>query len=151
MNDEEHRSIIQENQPERPRATEGAGGTVPARSDQRSAYLLENRPLPSSAEDPIDRYIRIMRDDALDSTEKRWLIDRAAQRFENRRRMAYIALGALVGTLLLVLVGAIVDGIAQTTILEKLDSTSNLLGGINALLTAIIAAYYGASSIRPSS
>ena len=137
----------------RPQApVRGAGPVVPAAAAGRvSSYLSAEQSLPTSTDDPIEKYIKIISNKDLDSEEKRWLVDQAKIRFKNRRRMAYIALATIIGSLLVVLVGAVVDGVAGTNIVGKLNETANLLGGINALLTGIVAAYYGASTIRPSS
>jgi hypothetical protein len=75
----------------------------------------------------------------------------AQSRFQNRRRMAYLALGALLASLAILLAGAVIDGIWETTIVQRLNDAANLLGITNALLTSIIGAYYGFSSLRPSS
>ena len=106
---------------------------------------------PTSAQDPIEKYRMIIKDEDLDADQKAWLIDRADRRFQNRRRMAYISLFALLGSLVVILGGAVVDGIADTKIVAGLQGAANLLGSTNALLAAIVAAYYGSSALRPSS
>jgi hypothetical protein len=106
---------------------------------------------PTSANDPIERYMAILADPDLSDEQKSWLIQRANRRFRNRRRMAYIALGAVLAMMLVVVAGAVIDGIWDTDIVARLNQAANLLGVTNALLTTIVGAYYGFSSLRPSS
>ena len=127
------------------RADAGAGTPAPTYAPPRMGGA------PSSSRDPIGRYLEIIKDPELTETQKDWLIDRANRRFQNRRRMAYIALTALLVTLAVYLGGAIADGIWATKIVEKLENAAELLGVTNALLTSIVGAYYGFASLRPSS
>jgi len=106
---------------------------------------------PTSANDPIERYMTILKDPALSDEQKGWLIQRANRRFQNRRRMAYIALGAVLAMMLVVVAGAVIDGIWGANIVARLNHAANLLGVTNALLISIVGAYYGFSSFRPSS
>jgi hypothetical protein len=106
---------------------------------------------PSAANDPLDQYRAILKDPELTTDQKDWLIHRANRRFRNRRRMAYLALSALLAVLTVLVAAALVDGIWGTTIVRQLQNAANLLGVTNALLASIVGAYYGFSSFRPSS
>lgn len=106
---------------------------------------------PTSANDPIQRYMDILKDPELSDEQKQWLIDRANRRFQNRRRIAYIALGAVLAMMFVVVAGAVVDGIWNENIVARLNQAANLLGVTNAPLISIVGAYYGFSSIRPFS
>ena len=115
------------------------------------SYLSAGRSLPTSAEDPIDKYIEIISKKDISVQDRQWILDQAESRFKNRRAMAYISLTTIIMSFFFILIGAVIDGVLDTNIVGKLNETANLIGGINALLTGIVAAYYGASTIRPSS
>lgn len=105
----------------------------------------------SSGSDPIVRMVAIAKDPDLSDEDKARLIGYAAQRFQNRRRMAYVALWAIVGSLIFVGVAGLIDGFCGKDILEKIKNAQTLLGWIEASLAGIIAAYYGVSAWKPSS
>ena len=105
----------------------------------------------SSSSDPIVRMVAIAKDPDLSDEDKVRLIEYAAQRFQNRRRMAYVALWAIVGSLVFVGVAGLIDGFWGRDILEKIKNAQTLLGWIEASLAGIIAAYYGVSAWKPSS
>lgn len=106
---------------------------------------------PSSAEDPLKIYRAILADPKLSNEQKDWLLDRAVNRFRHRRRLAFGAFAALMVSLGAALAGAVADGIWGTSIVANIQEATTLLGLTNSLLTGIIGAYYGVSSLRPSS
>ena len=90
--------------------------------------------------------IAIAKDPDLEPEDKTQLIEFAKNRFRHRRRMAYIALWAVLVSLgtLFVLAIAGADGLDEI-------KDSSLLISIEAFLTAIVGAYYGVSAWRPAS
>ncbi len=105
----------------------------------------------SASRDPLARYAEIIKDPDLSSEQKDFLLQVAARRFRNRQRMAYISLGGIVVTLAVILAGAVIDGLGNSTIVASLIDAANLLGITNALFTAVVGAYFGVTSFRPSS
>ena len=132
-------------------ASGGANGGNARRHDTKGYIPPAGDGPPSAANDPLDQYRAIFKDADLSDEQKDWLIDRAQRRFQNRRRMAYMALIALLAVLAVVLGGAVLDGVTDSTIIAHLQDAANLLGVTSTLLTSIVGAYYGFSSFRPSS
>lgn len=106
---------------------------------------------PSTSRDPLERYQEILRDEKLSDDEKRILIEIATRRFKNRQNMAYISLGGILATVAVFLGGAVFGGDGNGKIMDNLSEVANLIGGANALFTAIVASYFGVTSFRPSS
>ena len=104
-----------------------------------------------AARDPIKTMVEIAKDPDLSAEDKTKLIATARQRFYNRRRMAYISLWTIVATLIYIGAVTLVDGIAGTTISTTLANNETLISFTLAFLTALVAAYYGMSTWRPSS
>lgn len=128
-------------------------GPTPAPAlGQRSIFAGTGEP-PPSANDPIRVLMEIANDTNLSDADKIKLVNLARQRFKNRRMMAYIALLAIVGTLIFILGAALMDGTAKDSgsILKSLAQAQTLLSWIMGFLASIVAAYYGFSSLRPSS
>ena len=96
--------------------------------------------------DPIKVMMEIAKDADLAPADKTQLIEFAKNRFRHRRRMAYIALAAL----LLSLAALFILAFACGECFEELKDSS-LLISIEAFLTAIVGAYYGVSAWRPAS
>ena len=105
----------------------------------------------SASEDPLSVMLHITKDSDLNDEQKFRLLEYCGVRFKHRRRIAYIAFCAILASLGLLFVAAIVDGSNKTEILAKVASVSTLIGTIEFFLTAIVAAYYGMSTWRPSS
>ena len=104
-----------------------------------------------AARDPLQIMVEIAKDSGLSDTDKTSLIQYSQTRFTNRRRMAYISLYAIIGTLAFLLIAAVMDGFGASSILTEVSNNQGLLGTIIGFLTAIVAAYYGVSSLRPAS
>lgn len=104
-----------------------------------------------ASEDPLATIVRITKDPELSEEAKARLLGYAGSRFRHRRRMAYIALYAVLTSFALLIAATIVDGVLNTQIVSKISSIGSLLGAIEFFLTAIVAAYYGMSTWRPSS
>ena len=96
--------------------------------------------------DPIKVMMEIAKDEDLAPADKTQLIEFAKNRFRHRRRMAYIALAALLLSLAVLFISAF----ACPKCFEGLKDSS-LLISIEAFLTAIVGAYYGVSAWRPAS
>ena len=107
----------------------------------------------TASHDPLARMIQIAKDDELSSEDKQALITFSRDRFKNRRIMAYISLWTIVASLAFLFGASLLDGIGDnpTRILEGISQNQGLIGTILGFFTAIVAAYYGVSSLRPSS
>ena len=127
-------------------------------ADQPSVVPVGIETVPEAGRDPVRIMIEIAENKNLTDKDKSELIRYAQTRFKNRRRMAYIALTAIVISLALIFLAAFIDGfsacpIGQTCegILASIKSNQNLIAWIEGFLTTIIAAYYGVSAWRPAS
>ena len=96
--------------------------------------------------DPIKVMMEVAKDKDLAPADKTLLIEFAKNRFRHRRRMAYIALAAL----LLSLAALFVMAFACSDSFKEVKDSS-LLISIEAFMTAIVGAYYGVSAWRPAS
>jgi len=101
--------------------------------------------------DPLRIMIEIAENDKLSDEDKTNLIIFSKERFKNRRLMAYISLYALVASLVLLFLAAIIDGIAGTQIIVSIKGSQTLFAWMEGFLTAIVAAYFGVSAWRPAS
>lgn len=147
----------------------GVAGSGNAQKKTPNIFGGINQPA-SSSQDPLRMLIEIAKDPGLSDAEKETLIQVDRERFVNRRRMAYLALFAILGTLVFVLAAAILDAspdrmLACATaakaggttlpdcgaILISLTEAQTLLSWIMGFLASIVGAYYGFSSLRPSS
>ncbi len=112
---------------------------------------------PETSKDPIIVLKGILADKELNANEKEWLLNYSVTRFQNRRTMAYWALGAILASLAFLLFASLYDGIGTCEaapcvgILTSLGQIQGLLEWIEGFLAAIVATYYGVSSFRPSS
>ncbi len=101
---------------------------------------------PAAGSDPIQRMLKIAKDPELAPADKTQLIEFAKNRFLHRRRMAYIALIALLLSLAVLFVLAHTSAAAFGALKD-----SALVISIEAFLTGIVGAYYGVSAWRPAS
>ena len=113
---------------------------------------------PESSRDPLSKMVEIAKDGNLSDADKSQLIAYAQKKFVNRRRMAYIALTAIVTSLVLIFLFAFVDGFNEcvkaercTGILGAISKNQTLIAWIEGFLASIVAAYYGVSAWRPAS
>ena len=110
-----------------------------------------NKAVPESSRDPLRIMIEIAESDTLSDADKTNLIEYSKQRFKNRRRMAYLALTALLASLVLFFLAAFIDGLSGSEILVCLKENSTLFIWLEGFLTVIVAAYFGVSAWRPAS
>ena len=127
-------------------------------TNQSSVVPAKVETAPEAGRDPIRIMIEIAENEKLSDNDKNALISHAQTRFTNRRRIAYIALYALVASLALLFIAAFIDGFStcptgQTCegILGSIENSQTLFTWIEGFLTAIVAAYYGVSAWRPAS
>lgn len=127
-------------------------------SDQNSVVPVKNEKSTEAGQNPIGIMVKIAENENLSDADKSALIKYAQNRFTNRRRMAYIALYALILSLALLFLAAFIDGIncpagkvCNGGILKSLESSQTLFICIEGFLTTIVAAYYGVSAWRPAS
>ena len=99
-----------------------------------------------AGDDPIKMMMEIAKDSELAPADKTQLIEFARNRFRHRRRMAYIALAALLLSLAGLFILAFTCGKCFTELKD-----SSLLISIEAFLTTIVGAYFGVSAWRPAS
>lgn len=121
----------------------------------------------TASKDPIGIMIEIAENKNLNETDKTTLIQYATKRFTNRRRMAYIAIFALVASLVLIFIAAFIDGFTCTTItetvggkkivkenvgiLKSIRDSQSLFIWLEGFFASIVGAYYGVTAWRPSS
>ena len=127
-------------------------------NDKKSVVPVKVEKAPETGQDPLRIMVEIAKDKELSDADKSALISYAKTRFNNRRRMAYVALYALIASLGLLFIAAIIDGFTtcptgQTCegILKSINNSQTLITWIEGFLTAIVAAYYGVSAWRPAS
>ena len=107
----------------------------------------------AAATDPVKAIAGILATPNLSDSDRVELVKLAHNRFRHRRRMAYIALWTVVGSLVAILGAAFIDAgtASDPKILESIAPASTLLAWLEGFLTAIVAAYYGISAWRPAS
>ena len=111
-----------------------------------------NAGVPDAARDPVKVVADVVANPDLSDDDKIEIISLANKRFRHRRRMAYIALGAIIASLIAVFIAAFIDGAGENSkILESLAEAGALLAWIEAFLASIVAAYFGVSAWRPAS
>jgi hypothetical protein len=127
-------------------------------NDQKSVVPVKGETTPEAGRDPLRIMLEIAKDKELSDADKSALILYAQTRFTNRRRMAYIALCALIASLVLLFIAAFIDGLTTCPIgktcegiLESIKNSQTLITWIEGFLAAIVAAYYGVSAWRPAS
>lgn len=111
-----------------------------------------------SSKDPLNRLEAIAKDSSIEPEVKQWLLNHAVTRFQNRRRMAYLALYTIIAIVVFLGVAAVHDGVSECVsqqtcqgILASIEQVQSLMAWVVGFLASIIAAYYGVSSFRPSS
>lgn len=123
-----------------------------------------------AARDPVEVMQDVFKNQTYTDREKNLLFFMSRQRFENRRKMAYYSLSMLIGGAILIAAAMIYDGIHPLVCadakLSAADCTQNnlvfryteiikanteALSWIGGFFTSVIALYYGASSLRPTS
>lgn len=123
---------------------------------------LNKQEPPESTRDPLGVLREIAADSRIDNETKTWLFNFAVSRFNNRRRMAYLSLIAILAFLVFLMFGALYDGMnecvatedkntCQGGILAQVKAIESLLVWIGGFLTSIVTVYYGVTSFRPSS
>ncbi len=127
-------------------------------SEPASVVPMKIDVAPESSKDPIRIMVEIAENERLSDTDKNTLIQYAQSRFDNRRRMAYIALYSIIFSLLLIFLAIFIDGFNDCqsescgkSILVSIKNGENIIIWIEGFLASIVAAYYGASAWRPSS
>jgi len=113
---------------------------------KKSLLDVDELRLPDSSRDPLSKMVEILKDPDLSDTDKQALLNYAKRKFDNRRRMAYIALFAIIASLALLFLAAFVEGA-----LTVINQNQTLIIWIEGFLASIVAAYYGVSAWRPSS
>ena len=103
-----------------------------------------------ASKDPLRIMIEILENEILSDEDKRRLLIYSQARFTNRRRMAYLALYAIILSLAFLLLATFIDGMSSTTILESIGENQQLFAWIEGFLAAIVAAYYGVSAWKPA-
>ncbi len=104
-----------------------------------------------ASKDPLRIMIEIAENKNLSDEDKMNLIAHSKDRFTNRRRLAFIALYALVGSLGMLFLAAFMDGLGGSNILQAISGNETLFTWIAGFLTSIVAAYYGVTAWRPAS
>jgi len=127
-------------------------------SEPSSVVPMRIDAAPESSKDPIRIMVEIAENEKLSDADKNTLIQYAQSRFDNRRRMAYIALYSIIFSLFLIFLAIFIDGFNDCgdescgkSILESIQNGGNIIIWIEGFLASIVAAYYGASAWRPSS
>lgn len=124
--------------------------------------LNKQEPPPETTRDPLSVLKEIAADKRIDHETKVWLFNFAVSRFNNRRRMAYLSLIAIITFLVFLIFGALYDGMSDCTvpkgesicpngILAQFKEIEDLLVWLSGFLTSIVGVYYGVTSFRPSS
>ena len=122
---------------------------------ENSVVPVNEKGTPEAGRDPLSKMVEIAKDKELSPEDRKELISYAQKRFANRRRMAYISLFTIVGSLVLLFAAGFIDGLSTrpggTGILDALKNNQTLIAWIEGFLTSIVAAYYGISAWRPAS
>ncbi len=111
------------------------------------------------ARDPLNQLVAIAKDDQIDDQTRQWLLNYAVNRFRNRRRMAYISLGAMLAFFAFLAIASFFDCSTATgadkgqcvNVMTNLQHVEGLIIWINGFLATIVATYFGMASFRPSS
>ena len=132
-------------------ATVGSGTSQSDVGNQRDVVPVAFKT--EAAQDPLTALVKIATNGDLSPGDKGTLIEFARIRFRHRRRMAYLALGTVIGSLLLAFLAAFLDGICppETKFVESLEGIWPLIVWTDGFLATVVAAYYGISAWRPSS
>ena len=120
-------------------------------SDSASVVPEKIDTAPEASRDPLRIMIEIAESKDLSDSDKTNLITYSKERFTNRRRLAFVALYALVGSLVLLFLAAFLDGLGSSKILDAISKNQTLFAWVEGFLTSIVAAYYGVTAWRPAS
>lgn len=120
-------------------------------SEKKSFMPLSFKVESDSSKDPIRIMIEIAENENLSQQDKDILIAHSQHRFTNRRKMAYLSLHAIIGSLVLLFLALFIDGISKSEILQSLEESKSLFIWIEGFLAAIVAAYYGVTAWKPAS
>lgn len=112
-----------------------------------SGNILSQVDAASAAKNPLRVLAEILKDKDLTGDDKRVLVEIWRRRFFHRRVMAYVALSAIVLSLVVLFLGAFL--VADFG--SMLSEVSTLITWIEGFLAGIVAAYYGMSALRPAS
>ncbi|MEM9763213.1 MAG: hypothetical protein AAF968_11985 [Pseudomonadota bacterium] len=125
-----------------------------------------------SAQDPVQSLRGILEKypSKNPSEDRNTLIEAHKKRFNNRRKMAYGALGALLSLIILCIAAALIDGwnmpgvcslstatvqdlkeVNCSRIIESLSEASSIINFIAGTLTLVVLSYYVSTAIKPSS
>nr|VFK55646.1 MAG: hypothetical protein BECKTC1821F_GA0114240_100765 [Candidatus Kentron sp. TC] len=127
-------------------------------TDKSSVVPLKIETASDAGKGPIRVMMEVAENEKLSDQDRATLISYAQTRFTNRRRMAYVALCALIFSLAFLFVAAFVDGFTEcvkcktcTGILDSIKKVEAVIIWIEGFLATIVAAYYGVSAWRPGS
>lgn len=110
----------------------------------------------AAARDPVEVMREVFKDDAFDQTEKYILFMMSNQRFFNRRKMAYRSLYAIIGGAIFIALAIFLDrfyppGAGEKSLSDIIQANQSVITWIGGFFTSIVAFYFGASSLRPTS
>lgn len=143
-----------------PSSISKSSSTKQSEQANTNSFLNPNIFSSESSRDPVAKLADILANSDLGPEEKQFLVQQHKTRFKNRRTMAYMSLSCLMLLFLIVLIGVWKDGmymcdpnveICRKGILATMNDNSNVIVWIAGFFTSIVAAYYGATIIRPSS
>jgi hypothetical protein len=127
-------------------------GATPDKGGAARRMLAGLAAAPDAARDPLDRMIEIFKDPDLTEEEKALLFRMSSERFLNRRRMAYISLWTIVGAVvylgLLILIEGLGGGAGFS---DSIKAHTDIIVWLGGFFTSVIAFYFGAATLRPSS
>lgn len=103
----------------------------------------------SANRNPLRMLADILKDSALTVEDKRIIVDLWKARFEHRRRMAYISLGALLALLVVALCVVLFPSLA--TARSNLVEMRDHIVWLASFFMAIVLAYFGVSGFKPAS
>ena len=104
---------------------------------------------PTSGQNPIQKLVEILKDEKLaeNPKDKELAIEKWGERFQHRRRIAYIALlTIIVLTAAVLLIAAYVDEGAK-----KMNEIESMLISTQLFLAGLVGAYYGTTAFKPGS
>ena len=114
-------------------------------ADQQS--ILSQIDTASAAKNPIRVLADILKDKELSDDDKRIIVDIWKRRFFHRRIMAYLALSAMLASLVMLFVGVFF----VPDFGNMLSEASTLITWMEGFLAGIVATYYGMSAMKPAS
>ncbi len=112
---------------------------------------------PDSGKDPLRLLVEIVENKNITSEDKQALIMYSQKRFDNRRKIAYIALFSILVSIVVLFIGAFLDskecgGITGPCgVIGIISENASIFYVLNGFLTAIVVAYFIITAWRPSS